>query len=73
MKAFVCLLMIPAALAVWILGSPRTAWRVIAAFRRTGPEGRRPEGAGYIALRVGATLALVSIVVILILLAQRPD
>ncbi|MGH3646458.1 MAG: hypothetical protein ACRDTM_04690 [Micromonosporaceae bacterium] len=73
MKALVCLLLVPALFAVWILGSPATAWRVIAAFRPTGPEGKRPEGPGYVAMRVGATLALVAIVVFLILLTRSTD
>lgn len=70
MKALVCLLLVPAGLAVWILGSPGTAWRVIAAFRRPGP---KPEGPAYLVLRVAATLTLFSILVLIILMSQRPD
>ncbi|MGH3714435.1 MAG: hypothetical protein ACRDT4_13380 [Micromonosporaceae bacterium] len=72
MKALVCLLFVPLAIAVWILGSPRTAWRVIAAFRRRGDE-PAPQGTAYTMLRVGATLALVSVVLLLILISQSSD
>ncbi len=72
MKAVVCLLFIPAALAVWILGSPQTAYRVFLAFRK-GPKGQPPSGAAYTALRVGATLALFSILIVLILMSRSPE
>ncbi|MGH3730907.1 MAG: hypothetical protein ACRDTU_19465 [Micromonosporaceae bacterium] len=70
MKALVCVLLFPAALAVWVLGSPRTAWRVITALRRTRRDEAPPQGAAYQVLRVGATLTLVSIVVLIILLTR---
>lgn len=69
MKAIVCLLFIPAALAVWILGSPQTAYRVFLAFRR-GPKGQAPSGTANTVLRVVATLALFSILIVLVLLAR---
>ena len=72
MKGFVCALLLPAVLAVWILGSPRTAWRVLMAFR---PRDQRqpPEGIGYTLLRIGATLSLFSILVIIILVTRAQD
>lgn len=70
MKGLLCLLLLPAAVAVWILGSPDTAWRVIRAFRRTGPA---PEGSAYLVLRVTATLALLSVLVLIILVSRTTD
>lgn len=70
MKALICLLLVPAAFAVWVLGSPHTAWRLYSALRRPGP---KPDGPAYLALRVGATLALFSILVLIILVSQRPE
>ena len=70
MKGLVCLLLLPAAVAVWVLGSPQAAWRVIAALRRPGPT---PEGPGYAALRIGATLALLSILILIILISRGSD
>jgi hypothetical protein len=69
-KGLLCLLLVPAAVAVWILGSPDRAWRVIAALRRSGPA---PEGSAYLVLRVGATLALFSILVLIILVSRTAD
>ncbi|HEX6076726.1 MAG TPA: hypothetical protein VFZ32_15860 [Micromonosporaceae bacterium] len=70
MKGLVCLLLFPAAVAVWILGSPHAAWRVITALRRTGPA---PDGPAYLVLRVGATLALFSILVLIILISRPSE
>lgn len=72
MKAFVCLLLVPLALAVWTLGSPATAWQVFQVLRRrrATPE---PQGAGYTVIRVGATLAVVAIIVLLILISRSSD
>jgi hypothetical protein len=70
MKGLVCLLLLPAAVAVWILGSPQVAWRVITALRRTGPT---PNGPGYLGLRIAATLALFSILVLIILISRGSD
>ena len=72
MKAIVCLLFIPAALAVWILGSPQTAYRVFQAFRK-GPKGQPPSGPAYTVLRAVATLALFSILVLVVLLTRTSD
>ncbi len=72
MKAVVCLLFIPAALAVWILGSPQTAYRVFLAFRK-GPKGKPPSGPAYTVLRVVATLALFSILIVLILMSRSSE
>jgi hypothetical protein len=70
MKGLVCLLLLPAAVAVWVLGSPQVAWRVITVLRRPGPT---PEGPGYVALRIGATLALLSMLVLIILISRGSD
>ncbi|MGH3661790.1 MAG: hypothetical protein ACRDT8_11080 [Micromonosporaceae bacterium] len=73
MKALVCLLFFPAGIALWVLGSPQTAWRVFCAFRRRGPQPPPPQGAGYTALRVGATAALFSMIILVILLTRASD
>ncbi|MQA26766.1 MAG: hypothetical protein GEU94_15165 [Micromonosporaceae bacterium] len=73
MKAIGCLLFIPAAIAVWVLGSPQTAWRVYTAFRKRGPKGEPPSGVGNTLIRAGATLALFSVLIIGILIARSSD
>ena len=70
MRGLICLLVIPAALAVWTLISPRSAWRVTTAWRYRNPEAHEPSEAAYVVQRVGGAIGLVATLVLAVLIFE---
>jgi hypothetical protein len=70
MTGLAWLLVIPAALLVWTLISPQSAWRAMTAWRYRNPETHEPSGAGYAMHRVGAVIGLATTLMLAVLIVE---